>query len=136
MNTFLTIVIILNIIILITMPIIPMIIQWHIDPVIKATYTQPWLLSQLDGNSRAYHQHLVNHALIAMCGVFWAFTGGWLYWLGLAVFIFGKVYPFIKEFWWDVRHGKPNNGHDWRERLAGDLFTLPLFLVASWEFFK
>lgn len=129
-------IIILNFIVLVTMPIIPMVVQWHIDPVVHAAYTNPWELDQLDASSRAYHQHLINHALIGMCAVVLAMAGGWLYWIGFANFIFGKIYPFIKEFGWDVRHGKPNNGHDWRERLAGDLCTAPLFILASLEFFK
>ena len=136
MNTLSTIVIILNVLVLLTMPIIPMVIQWHLDPVVKAAYSFPWRTGQIDSAARAYHQHLVNHALMSLSGIVLAFRGGWIYWLGLAVFILGKAYPFFKEFYWDPKVlKKAKNYLDWRERLAGDLCTLPLFVIASLEFF-
>lgn len=133
--------IILNFLILITMPIPVMVVQWYVDPVVHAAYSFPWHLDQLDAPARAYHQHLVNHALIGMCGVVLALSAliyaRWLYWIGLAVFVFGKVYPFFKEFYWDPKVlKKVQNYLDWRERLAGDLSTFPLFVLASLEFFK
>lgn len=124
-----------------TMPVPAMWLQWHIDPTIKSAYVKPWKLDQLDHNSRAYHQHLVNHALIGLCAVLLAMGGSlispWLFYVSIPFFLIGKIYPIWKEFYWDpkILH-KPQNYLDWHERLAGDLITLPLYVIAVVLFFK
>ena len=115
-------------------------IQWHLDKVIRNTYTKPWSQESLSAQSRAYHQHIVNHCHISMVATammcFSSFFGQ--PWRGLSLMIvsclimgFSLAYPFIKEWYIDpVVFKKPLNDLDWRERCLGSLLPLPLFIVA------
>jgi len=120
-----SIAIILYLLVLALLPQPLMWVQWHLDPTIKKAYAlPPYRQDQLAGPSRAYHQHIINHAYLSLLGVmlfdYNIIAGS----IGLALSV---GYPMLIEFFVDpILRKKPTNQIDWRERLLGALAPIPL----------
>lgn len=112
---------------LLFLPIPVMFVQWHIDKVIKTNYPiRPWKQDQLSGNSRAYSEHVRYHALYTMIAVYVSLIDRNI---GMLLLAFSLLMPFIIEgVDIYVRH-KTGSKVDIRERVAGALAPLPLFIL-------